>query len=46
MTSDRPYRKAFSRQDAIKELEEGKGIQFDPKVVDSFLEVLKDENHI
>ena len=46
MTSDRPYRKAFSKPDAIKELVEGKGIQFDPKVVDVFLEVLKEENHI
>ena len=46
MTSDRPYRKAFSRQDAVKELVEGKGIQFDPNVVDAFLEVLKEENHI
>ena len=46
MTSDRPYRKAFSRQDAIKELVEGKGIQFDPGVVDAFLDVLKEDNHI
>jgi putative nucleotidyltransferase with HDIG domain len=33
MTSDRPYRKAMPREDAISELREGTGGQFDPEVV-------------
>ena len=41
MVSDRPYRKALSREQAIKELKKGSGTQFDPKVVDAFLKILK-----
>lgn len=41
MTSDRPYRKALSIQVAISELEKFKGRQFDAKIVDVFLRVLK-----
>ncbi len=41
MTSDRPYRKALSMQVAISELEKFKGRQFDSKIVDVFLRILK-----
>ena len=41
MTSDRPYRKAMSKDEAIKELKANKGTQFDPKVVDTFIGVLR-----
>jgi len=37
MTTDRPYRKALSDQQAIKELKKYKGLQFDAKVVRAFL---------
>ena len=40
MTSDRPYRKAISPQDACAELERGKGKQFAPVVVDAFLRMM------
>lgn len=40
MTSDRPYRKALSVREAVKELKKGAGTQFDPQVVEAFLEVL------
>lgn len=40
MTSDRPYRKALSRQIAIDELNHNKGTQFDPKIVDEFLAIV------
>ena len=40
MTSDRPYRRAMSLQDACAELEKGKGRQFDPVVVSAFLRIL------
>lgn len=37
MTSDRSYRKALSDEVAIKELIAGKGTQFDPALVETFL---------
>ncbi|MBN1348372.1 HD-GYP domain-containing protein [candidate division KSB1 bacterium] len=37
MTSDRPYRKALSLDEAIDELESNKGAQFDPRLVDVFV---------
>jgi HD-GYP domain-containing protein (c-di-GMP phosphodiesterase class II) len=46
MTSDRPYRKAMKRTDAIKELKRASGTQFDPAVVEAFLKALVGETHI
>lgn len=43
MTTDRPYRKAISTQDAIGELKKCAGKQFDPYIVDKFIEILKEE---
>ncbi|MDX6568235.1 MAG: hypothetical protein QOH15_813, partial [Gaiellales bacterium] len=40
MVSDRPYRSAMSRDSAILELRVSAGTQFDPVVVDAFLEEL------
>ncbi len=40
MTSDRPYRKAMSREEAMRELESQAGRQFDPAVVGEFLRML------
>jgi HD-GYP domain-containing protein (c-di-GMP phosphodiesterase class II) len=37
MTSGRPYRKAMGDKAASAEIERGRGIQFDPEVVDAFL---------
>jgi putative nucleotidyltransferase with HDIG domain len=37
LTSDRPYRKKQSRDYAIKEIEKCSGLQFDPDVVEAFL---------
>jgi HD-GYP domain-containing protein (c-di-GMP phosphodiesterase class II) len=39
LTSDRPYRSAWSRDHAIKYLKEQAGTQFDPLVIKSFLDV-------
>lgn len=36
MTSNRPYRKAMSPKDALKELHQCSGSQFDPRVVKAF----------
>jgi HD-GYP domain-containing protein (c-di-GMP phosphodiesterase class II) len=38
MTSDRPHRKAVSHAAAVTEIEGSAGTQFDPKVVEAFLE--------
>lgn len=42
MISDRPYRKALSKEQAVSELIRGKEKQFDPKIVDIFLEYLQE----
>lgn len=41
MTQDRPYRKAMSREDACEELIRGAGTQWDPAVVEVFVEELR-----
>jgi putative nucleotidyltransferase with HDIG domain len=43
MTSTRPYRKGLPYQVAYDELDEFKGSQFDPKVVDAFVAGMKKE---
>ncbi len=43
LTSDRPYRKAYSASTALEMIKKGSGSQFDPKVVAAFLEVLDDD---
>lgn len=43
LTSDRPYRKAFSKIDALGVIKKGSGAQFEPRVVDVFFKVLKKE---
>ncbi|MBO8127383.1 MAG: diguanylate cyclase, partial [Firmicutes bacterium] len=40
MTSNRPYRDALPKEVALKELERGKGLQFDPQVVEAFFDVV------
>jgi diguanylate cyclase (GGDEF)-like protein/putative nucleotidyltransferase with HDIG domain len=43
MTNDRPYRLAMSREQAVEELRRGAGTQFDPRVVEAFVQVLEAE---
>ena len=43
MTTDRPYRKALSRDDAVAELLRCAGTQFDAAVVDALVEALDAE---
>lgn len=42
MTSDRPYRKALTLDNAFSELTENSGSQFDPAVVDIFTAILEE----
>ena len=41
LVSDRPYRKGFSKQKALKIIKEESGKQFDPKIVKIFLKAIK-----
>ena len=43
MVHDRPYHKAMSREAAEAELRRCAGTQFDPNLVEVFLDVLKEE---
>jgi len=43
VTSDRPYRKAFTIKRAIEFIKKGAGIQFDPNIVEAFLKTMKKE---
>lgn len=40
MTSDRPYRKALSHQEALAEIRRCSGQQFDPVLVEKFIDIL------
>jgi diguanylate cyclase (GGDEF)-like protein/PAS domain S-box-containing protein len=44
MTSDRPYRKRLTKKQAMEEIKRCSGTQFDPKVADAFIEILKEED--
>ncbi len=41
MTTDRPYRKALATERAIQELRDEAGKQFDPRVVETFVDILE-----
>jgi hypothetical protein len=41
MTTDRPYRAAMSREDAIAELRSNAGTQFDPRVAEALIRVVE-----
>lgn len=40
MTTDKPYRKALSINDAVKEVQKSAGTQFDPQIVQAFIETV------
>jgi HD-GYP domain-containing protein (c-di-GMP phosphodiesterase class II) len=39
LISDRPYKKAFSHEEAVKIIIDGKGTQFDPVLIDLFIKI-------
>jgi len=39
LTSDRPYKRAFAHEEAVKIISEGRGSHFDPLLTDMFLEI-------
>lgn len=42
MTSDRPYRRALTHEEAVAELKNNAGTQFDPEIVKIFLDILEE----
>jgi HD-GYP domain-containing protein (c-di-GMP phosphodiesterase class II) len=42
MTSDRPYRKAFSESEALDTLKKSAGQQFEPELVEKFIKLNKE----
>lgn len=46
LTSKRPYRQAYSKEEAIKIIKEASGSQFDPKIVELFIKILEKETRI
>jgi putative nucleotidyltransferase with HDIG domain len=45
ITSDRPYRKGWSEEEALKYIEEQSGKYFDPKVVKEFFRLIYEDRH-
>lgn len=41
LISDRPYRKAYNKKEALKIIKEGSAVQFDPDIVKVFLEAIE-----
>jgi HD-GYP domain-containing protein (c-di-GMP phosphodiesterase class II) len=41
MVTDRPYRKALARDEAVARLRKSAGSQFDPAIVDAFVALLE-----
>ncbi len=46
LTSDRPYRRRFSQEQALEMLQEGAGTQFDPELVERFVRMLRVEDEL
>ena len=42
MTSERPYRRALTEEEALAELEKGAGTQWDPQVVEVFVKICEE----
>lgn len=42
MTTNRPYRKAVDKMNALNEIKKGKGNQFDPDMTECFIEMVND----
>jgi HD-GYP domain-containing protein (c-di-GMP phosphodiesterase class II) len=41
LTSDRPYRPAWTRKEALEYIKELSGVQFEPAIVDKFVAMMK-----
>jgi polar amino acid transport system substrate-binding protein len=43
MTSERPYKRAMTLEEAILEIEKNKGTQFDPQIAEIMIKIIKEE---
>ncbi len=43
LSSERPYKKAFPQEEVLELLRKGRGVEFDPAIVDLFLQVLDEQ---
>jgi len=46
LISERPYKKAFTHEEAVKIISDGRGTQFDPALVDIFINIADEFNEI
>ncbi|MFN2340922.1 MAG: diguanylate cyclase [Halanaerobium sp.] len=46
MTNDRPYSKAISKEEALKEIEDCAGSQFDPELAEEFVKLVDEDNNL
>jgi HD-GYP domain-containing protein (c-di-GMP phosphodiesterase class II) len=44
LTSKRPYLRTWSREDALEYIQQQRCKQFDPRIVDAFVELIKPQN--
>jgi len=43
LTQKRPYKPAWTVEEAVAEIERQRGMQFDPSIVDAFLRVVQQQ---
>jgi len=46
LTQERSYKKAWTREEAVAEIRQKSGLNFDPRVVEAFLQVLESRDRI
>lgn len=46
LTSDRPYRPAWSKEKTVQYIQEQAGKHFDPKIVEMFLHMMEEDNQV
>jgi HD-GYP domain-containing protein (c-di-GMP phosphodiesterase class II) len=44
LTSDRPYREAWSREKALEYIQQESGKHFDPRIIDVFVRLIEKQN--
>ncbi len=43
MTTDRPYRRALTKDETLEELAKNRGTQFDPQVCDAMMDIINQQ---
>ncbi|CAH1215692.1 Cyclic di-GMP phosphodiesterase response regulator RpfG [Paenibacillus allorhizoplanae] len=45
LTHERPYKRAWSTEEALTEIQKQRGLHFDPQVVDAFMHIVRKESY-